>query len=153
MIMLGLYITKEVPFKAVYLHGLILDPTGIKMSKSKFNVVDPMEIIEQYGSDALRMGIISGQTPGINQPFGTPRVVAARNFCNKLWNIARYTEDVLGDNVKFSDNPKADSLADHWILGKLQQSGTAIATDLDNYNFSEAFNKLYHFVWNDYADW
>ena len=153
MIMLGLYVTKDVPFKEVYLHGLILDPTGIKMSKSKFNVVDPMEIASQYGSDALRMGVITGQTAGINQPFGTPKVIAARNFCNKLWNIARFTEDALGENVELTDNPPTNSLADHWILGKFSQAAQDISDDLDNYHFSEAYNRLYHFIWNDYADW
>jgi valyl-tRNA synthetase len=153
MIMLGLYVTKEVPFKQVYLHGLILDPTGVKMSKSKFNVVNPMDIIGQYGSDALRMGIITGQTPGINQPFGIPKIIGARNFCNKLWNIARYTENVLADKVELTDKPPVNSLADHWIMGKLQQNATAIADDLDNYRFSEAYQRLYHFVWDDWADW
>lgn len=152
MIMLGLYVTKEIPFGEVYLHGLILDPAGIKMSKSKNNVVNPMETVGSYGSDALRMGIIAGQTPGTNQPFGLPRVVAARNFCNKLWNIARYIENINGDDFQ-AGNPEAKSLADHWVMGKLQQNISQIGNDLDNYRFSEAYNRLYHFVWDDVADW
>jgi valyl-tRNA synthetase len=152
MIMLGLYVTDEVPFKEVYFNGLILDDKGKKMSKSKGNVTNPMEIIEKYGSDALRMGIISGQTPGINQPFGTPKVVAARNFCNKLWNMARFTEGVKGKNYKHGD-PKPVSLADHWILLRLEQNITEITGELETHHFSEAYNKLYHFIWDDVADW
>ncbi|HJQ09206.1 MAG TPA: valine--tRNA ligase [Candidatus Saccharimonadales bacterium] len=152
MLMLGLYITGEVPFKAVYLHGLILDEHGQKMSKSKGNVINPLEIVDQYGSDALRMGIITGQTAGNNQPFGMPKVVGARNFCNKLWNIARYAEDKIGGTRTTGElAPKTD--ADHWILTKLKQATDSIAKDLDNYRFAEAYDTLYHFVWDDVADW
>lgn len=152
MIMLGLYVTGEVPFKAVYLHGLILDEHGQKMSKSKGNVINPMEIVDQYGSDAMRMGIITGQTAGNNQPFGMPKVVSARNFANKLWNIARYIEDKVGDKNKLGTMmPSTD--ADHWLLNKLQHTAQALASDLDEYRFAEAYDKLYHFVWDDLADW
>ena len=157
MIMLGLYVTGEIPFKAVYLHGLIMDEHGQKMSKSKGNVVNPMEIIDQYGSDALRMGVIVGQTPGNNQPFGLPKVIGARNFCNKLWNIARYIEDKIGDAKKDGDkdkhNAKPTSAADHWVLSKLQQTADLVAGHLDEYRFGEAYEALYHFVWDDFADW
>ncbi|HEY5805838.1 MAG TPA: class I tRNA ligase family protein, partial [Candidatus Saccharimonadales bacterium] len=152
MLMLGLYITGEVPFRAVYLHGLILDEHGQKMSKSKGNVVNPLDIADQYGSDALRMGIISGQTAGNNQPFGLPKVVGARNFCNKLWNIARYIEDKVGDEPK-NGHPEAQTDADHWMLAKLAEATDEIASHLDNYRFSEAYDTLYHFVWDDFADW
>lgn len=149
MLMLGLYITGEIPFKAVYLHGLVLDEHGAKMSKSKGNVVNPIDMVDKYGSDALRMGIIAGQSPGNNQPFGEPRVVAARNFCNKLWNIARYIEGKGGAEDKVQ--PQTD--ADHWILSKLAQTARDVADHLDNYRFSEAYDTLYHFVWDDFADW
>jgi len=152
MLMLGLYVTGEVPFKTVYLHGLILDEHGQKMSKSKGNVINPMEIVDQYGSDALRMGIMSGQTPGNNQPFGLPKVVGARNFCNKLWNIARYVEDRVGDRPKLGA-PLPQTDADHWMLARLGQTTDEIAKHLDNYRFSEAYDTLYHFVWDDFADW
>lgn len=152
MIMFGLKNTGEIPFHAVYLHGLVLDEKGAKMSKSKGNVVNPMEIIDGYGSDALRMGILTGQTPGNNQPFGLPKVVGARNFCNKLWNIARYIEDTLGDNYRPA-KPSASSPADHWVLGKLQQLTEAVEADFEQYRLSEAYEKLYHFVWDDVADW
>ena len=152
MLMLGLYVTGEIPFKAVYLHGLILDEHGQKMSKSKGNVINPMQVIDEYGSDALRMGIISGRSAGDNQPFSTPKVIGARNFCNKLWNIARYIEGIIGDTYQPGE-PKPRSAADHWILTKVQQSQEGIATHLENYRFSEAYETLYHFIWDDFADW
>jgi len=152
MIMLGLYVTGEVPFTSVYLHGLVLDEQGQKMSKSKGNVVNPLDIVAEYGSDAMRMGIISGQSAGNNQPFGLPKVVAARNFANKLWNIARYVEDRLGD-TKIIDTIAPETDADHWLLCKLQETVEAIAQDLDDYRFAEAYDRLYHFVWDDVADW
>ncbi|HKU19128.1 MAG TPA: valine--tRNA ligase [Candidatus Saccharimonadales bacterium] len=152
MLMLGLYITGEVPFKTVYLHGLILDEHGQKMSKSKGNVVNPMEIIDQYGSDALRLGVITGQTAGNNQPFGLPKVIGARNFCNKLWNVARYIEDKVGDHAKVGE-PQPQTDADHWILAQLKAAADAIAAHLEAYRYAEAYDALYHFVWDDFADW
>jgi len=152
MLMLGLYITGDIPFKTVYLHGLILDEHGQKMSKSKGNVINPMEIVDEYGSDAMRMGIITGQSAGNNQPFGLPKVVGARNFCNKLWNIARYVEEKVGDRKKLpAATPVSD--ADHWILARLCDTTDKIADYLENYRFSEAYEIMYHFVWDDFADW
>lgn len=117
MIMLGLYITNSIPFKAVYLHGMVLDEYGSKMSKSKGNVVNPMEIINEYGSDALRMGLITGQTAGNNQPFTIAKVVGARNFCNKLWNIARYIQSKHNlqenlDSIQANQDTPETSLTD-----------------------------------------
>jgi valyl-tRNA synthetase len=153
MIMLGIYVTGKVPFKDVYLHGLVLDERGQKMSKSKGNVVNPMDIINEYGSDALRMGIITGQTAGNNQPFGLPKVVAARNFCNKLWNVARFIEDKVGDDYSQTGKPKAESIADAWILTKLQQSVSHIDKLMESYRLSEAYETVYHLLWDDFADW
>jgi len=153
MIMLGLYITDEVPFKEVYIHGYVMAEDGSKMSKSVGNTIDPMKIIDQYGSDALRMGIISGRAAGVNQPFDHTKFIAARNFCNKLWNIARFCEGVLGENPIKNSTPEPSSIADHWVLSKLQRYTDKISTDLDNYRFSEAYESLYHFVWDDVADW
>lgn len=152
MLMMGLYVTGDVPFKAVYLHGLVLDAHGQKMSKSKGNVINPLDIVDEYGSDAMRMGIITGQSAGNNQPFGLPKIVGARNFCNKLWNIARYIEDKVGDNYSVRVAEPA-STADHWILTKLQQTVDGIASDLEAYRFAESYERLYHFVWDDFADW
>lgn len=153
MIMLGLYITGDIPFKAVYLHGLVLDEHGQKMSKSKGNVINPIDILNEYGSDALRMGIITGTSAGGNQPFGLPKIVGARNFCNKLWNIARYIEDKTDGHHINTTKVTPQSDADHWILQRLQTATTAMSEALDDYRFAEAYETLYHFVWDDFADW
>lgn len=151
MLMLGLYVTGKVPFKAVYIHGYVMAADGSKMSKSLGNVVDPIPVIEQYGSDALRMGIISGRTAAVNRGYDPRRVEEARNFCNKLWNIARYIESILGETGRQEAKPLAP--VDHWLLSTLQQTSEAIMSHLDNYRFSEAYECLYHFIWNDVADW
>jgi valyl-tRNA synthetase len=153
MFMFGLYNTGEVPFKDVYLHGLVLDEHGAKMSKSKGNVVNPMEKVDLYGSDAFRMGVIAGQSAGNNQSYDENRLVAARNFCNKLWNIARFVEDKVGDDFKLKASPKAESVADAWMLSKLQHSTEQMTSLLDEYRLSEAYELLYHLVWDDFADW
>ncbi len=151
MIMLGLYVTGEIPFSKVYLHGMITDAQGRKMSKSIGNVTDPMETIASFGSDALRIGVISGQTPGNNQPYVEAKVVGGRNFINKLWNIARFTEGLV-ENFDQTE-AKAVSAADHWILLQYAKTKTSYLEHMDNYRFSEAFETIYHFLWNDLADW
>lgn len=153
MVMLGLYVTKEVPFKEVYMHGMVLDEHGQKMSKSKGNVIDPSQMIQEYGSDALRMGLITGQSAGNNQPFGVSKIVAARNFANKLWNIARFIEDRAGENPETPSSPEPQTAADHWMLLQLGSAISSIDKNLRSYRFSEAYDTLYHFVWDDFADW
>ena len=152
MIMMGLYRTNKVPFKHVYLHGLVLDEKGVKMSKSKGNVINPMEYVAEYGSDALRMGVISSRSAAQPQAFNTGKVIAARNFCNKLWNIARYIESTVGDGTP-AKRPMPESLADHWILGQLDAATKQLAKQLDTYHFAEAAETIYHTVWDDVADW
>ncbi|HVV25536.1 MAG TPA: valine--tRNA ligase [Candidatus Saccharimonadales bacterium] len=152
MLMFCLYETGEIPFKEVYLHGLIQDKAGKKMSKSKGNVINPMDKIKQYGSDAFRMGIISDESAGNNRPYDESKLVGARNFANKLWNIARYIEDVISNETGRAA-ARAETVADHWILSKLQLSTEKISADLETYRFSEAYERLYHFVWDDLADW
>jgi valyl-tRNA synthetase len=152
MIMLGLYVTDKVPFKDVYLHGLVLDEHGQKMSKSKGNVINPMEMVEQYGSDALRLGIIGSRGAAQNQAFSTSKVTAGRNFANKLWNIARYAEGVLPEDFTLG-TPEPQSLADHWIVRQLNEAGKTIADQLENYRFAEASEMVYHTIWDDVADW
>lgn len=152
MIMLGLYATGQVPFKDVYLHGLVLDEHGQKMSKSKGNVINPMDILNEYGSDALRLGIIGSRGAAQNQAFSTGKVVAGRNFANKLWNIARYIENVLPDDFELG-TPIANSLADHWIVRQLNTAAATVAEQLENYRFSEASETVYHAIWDDVADW
>lgn len=156
MLMLGLYVTGDIPFKAVYIHGYVMAEDGTKMSKSLGNVINPIDVIEKYGSDALRMGIVASRAPAVNRGYDPRKVEDARNFCNKLWNIARYIEDRLGDGDKAVDmqaEPKPETAADHWVLSKLQQSAEEMADHLENYRFAEAYDSLYHFVWDDFADW
>ncbi len=152
MIMLGLYRTGQVPFRHVYLHGLVLDEKGIKMSKSKGNVINPMETVAKYGSDALRMGIIASRSAAQPQAFNTGKVVAARNFCNKLWNIARYTENLVGDRTP-AVSPQLQSLADYWIARQLDEAAQSLDRQIATYHFAEAGETIYHTVWDDVADW
>ena len=151
-IMLGIYVTKQVPFRHVYLHGMVLDEKGQKMSKSKGNVINPMETIAEYGSDALRLGIIANRSAGQNQAFSMSNVVAGRNFCNKLWNIARFTNDKLGAGYR-RGAPDPVSLADHWIIHELTEAATEIENRISDHRFAEASETMYHAIWDDVADW
>ena len=152
MIMFGLYATDQVPFKEVYLHGLVLDQHGQKMSKSKGNVVNPIDMVVKHGSDALRLGLVSSRSAGQNQAFGESRVVTGRNFCNKLWNIARYIEGVLPDDFVLG-TPIPNSIADHWIISRLNIASESINKQLESYRFAEANEIVYHVIWDDVADW
>lgn len=153
MIMLGLYVTDKVPFKDVYLHGLVLDEKGQKMSKSKGNVINPIELVAEYGSDALRLGLVAARSAGQSQAFSVSKVVAGRNFCNKLWNIARFVQDRIGDHYTPGGELTPKSTADHWIIRELNQAATDIADHLANYRFAEASEVVYHTVWDSVADW
>lgn len=153
MVMLGLYITGDVPFKDVYIHGYVLAEDGAKMSKSVGNVINPMEVIDRYGSDALRLGLIAGRAPAVNRGFDPRKVEDARNFCNKLWNVARFIEDKVGDEFELKKHPAAESSADAWILHKLQQATEQLTSYLESYRFSEAYDLVYHLLWDDIADW
>jgi len=124
------------------------------MSKSRpESIINPLDVIPKYGTDALRMALIMGVSPGNDQNWGWGKVEANRNFCNKLWNIARYIEGALGANYTPGSTPAPTTNADHWVLRKLHQSVETITTHLDNYRFSEAYDVVYHFVWDDVADW
>lgn len=152
MIMLGLYTTGQVPFRHVYLHGLVLDEKGQKMSKSKGNVINPMESIAAYGSDALRMGVMASRSAGQNQAFSTAKVVAGRNFANKLWNVSRFIIDQLGEGYRPTP-PEPESLADHWIIRQLSNAASQVDEHLAHYRFAEASETVYHTIWDDVADW
>ncbi len=152
MIMLGLYCTDKLPFKHVYLHGLVNDEHNQKMSKSKGNVLNPMEVIAEYGSDALRMGIIASRSAGQSQAFSTGKVVAGRNFCNKLWNVARLIMTQVGDTTP-SGNPTPQTIADHWIIRQLNKAAEDVEEQLADYRFAEAAETVYHALWDDVADW
>ncbi len=151
MIMFALYRTGQVPFKHVYMHGMVLDEKGQKMSKSKGNVINPMDILGEYGSDALRIGIVSKRSAGQNQAFSTPSVVAGRNFCNKLWNMARYIEDRIDNQA--DRTPRPVSGADHWVIRQLTTAATEVGQMIDEFRYAEAVDLVYHCIWDDVADW
>lgn len=154
MILSTTYITGQVPFKTVYLHGLVRAEDGKKMSKSRpESIIDPLDVIPKYGTDALRMALIMSVAPGNDQSWGWGKIEANRNFCNKLWNIARYVEGVVGDD--FADRGDATPVtdADHWVLAKLHRLTDSIDADIEAFRFSEAYDSLYHFIWDDFADW
>ena len=153
MIMLSLYVTGDVPFKEVYMHGMVLDEKGQKMSKSKGNVINPIEIVSQYGSDALRLGLIASRSAGVNQAFSTSKVIASRNLCNKLWNVARLIQQLVDDNPKGDKELTIDNYSEDWICHQINQTNKKLQKLLASYRFAEAGDLLYDLIWNKYADW
>jgi valyl-tRNA synthetase len=195
MIMMTLYFMDEVPFKTVYVHGLVRDSHGQKMSKSKGNVLDPIDLIdgieleplvakrtagmmvphlrekiekqtrkefpdgiEPYGTDALRYTYYSLASTGRDINFDVGRIEGFRNFCNKIWNAARYVlmnceDQDCGQSDKGGDNDVELSLADRWIISRLQQAEAGVAEAIANYRFDLASQAIYEFVWNEYCDW
>ena len=155
MIMMGVYVTGEVPFREVYLHGLVLDAHGQKMSKSKGNVINPIELVAKYGSDAFRLGILRGRSAGMNQAFSESAVMAGRNLCNKLWNISRFVEQVVSEASSSSEPVKytTGNMGEDWICRELTACKEALEDDMANYRFSEAVERLYTTIWDKYADW
>jgi valyl-tRNA synthetase len=154
MILMSYYALGEKPFSDVYLHGMILDDKGKKMSKSKGNGIDPLDVIAKYGTDALRLALLIGNTPGNNARLSMEKVEAQRNFVNKLWNISRF---ILGElkiqNEKLKINEEELTGAENWILGKLNNLIGETKKDIEAFAFSQAGEKLIDFVWNDFADW
>ena len=153
MIMLSLYVTGNIPFKDVYMHGMVLDEKGQKMSKSKGNVINPIEIVSQYGSDALRLGLIASRSAGVNQAFSTSKVIASRNLCNKLWNVARLIQQIVDENPKGDKQLTIDNYSEDWICYQINQANKSVQKHLDQYRFAEAGDLLYDLIWNKYADW
>ncbi len=153
MLMMSLYTEKKIPFETVYLHGLVLDPHGQKMSKSKGNVLNPQDVMAEYGSDALRIGLLSSRSAGLNQAFGPDKVVAGRNFANKLWNIARFIESTSTDSQTTNSQLLPTNCADHWIIRELDAAANEVASLMEEYRFSEAFETVYHAIWDKLADW
>ena len=152
MIMMGLYVTGEVPFKEVYLHGLVLDSHGKKMSKSKGNVINPMDLVTKYGSDAFRLGILRGRSAGMNQAFSENSVIAGRNLCNKLWNISRLVQSIV-DTAESSNDFSTDNMGENWICREINNCLDQVEHDMKHYRFAEATEVLYQTIWDKYADW
>ncbi len=157
MIMMSLFALNEIPFSKVYLHGMVLDKDGKKMSKSKGNGIDPIEMIEKFGADAVRLSLLMGFTPGNDNKFSEDRIETKRNFVNKLWNISRFIlSSVEADNIKsqnLNTKPLPKSLADSWILDALQKTISAVDKHIEDMNFSLAADELNDFTWNKLADW
>jgi valyl-tRNA synthetase len=153
MVMLGLEFTGKSPFKTVYLHGLVRDEMGRKMSKSLNNGIDPIEMIEKYGTDALRLSLVVGSTPGTDLKFSETKVTGQRNFVNKIWNASRYVFGVLGKKPVILANPIPRTLPDKWILSKLNRLIDEVNKAFEKYAFGEAAGKIQDFIWHDFCDW
>ena len=151
MIFSGCEQTKQTPFHTVFIHGLVRDDQGRKMSKSLGNGIDPLEMAEKYGADALRFNLVTGNSPGNDMRFYTERCEAMRNFANKIWNASRF----LMMNLTIEDNalPEKLELEDKWILSKLNTVIAEVTENMDHYELGVAAQKIYDFIWDTYCDW
>ena len=156
MIMMGLKNTGEIPFHTVYLHGLIRDPEGVKMSKSKGNVMDPLELIDVYGADALRFALTTRTSPGNDMRLTEAKMEASRNFANKLWNAARYVMTSLeraGKVEGWQWPPEPTHLEDRWVMSRLNRVAAEVERHMEEYQFGEAQREVHDFLWGEYCDW
>ena len=153
MMMFGLHFKGEVPFHTVYIHALVRDAKGQKMSKSKGNVIDPLELIEKYGADALRFTLASQAAQGRDVKLSEQRIEGNRNFATKLWNAARFCE-MNGCELDSDFDPAAvEGTVNQWLVGELKTAQDQISAALDSYRFNDAANDAYHFVWGKFCDW
>ncbi|HZJ83055.1 MAG TPA: valine--tRNA ligase [Clostridia bacterium] len=153
MIFSGLEHMGEVPFKHVFIHGIVRDSQGRKMSKSLGNGIDPLELIDEYGADALRLSLITGNSPGSDMRFYTERVESSRNFANKIWNASRFILMNLKDwDMKEPEEGDYD-LADRWIFSKYNRLIEEVTDNMDKYELGLAVQKLHDFLWNEFCDW
>ncbi|MDY6952112.1 MAG: valine--tRNA ligase [Thermodesulfobacteriota bacterium] len=153
MMMMGLYFMKEVPFKDVYIHALVRDAEGKKMSKSKGNVIDPLYVIDEFGTDAFRFTLAAFAAQGRDIKLSEDRIEGYRHFINKLWNAFRFSLMHLKDFDPHSRGTAHGSLADRWILSRLDGVIETVRTAIDGYKFNEAASALYRFVWHEFCDW
>jgi valyl-tRNA synthetase len=153
MILMTTYVLGEVPFENVYLHGMLRDKDGKKMSKSLGNGIDPLEMIEKYGTDALRLSLIIGSTPGNDLKIYEEKIENYRNFVNKLWNISRYILMSVEEVRIIDARPEAKTLSDQWILQEMDCLIARTTGNLDDFKFSMAGEDIYDFTWNKFADW
>ncbi|MDP4109412.1 MAG: valine--tRNA ligase [Bacillota bacterium] len=152
MIFSGMEHMKKEPFKTVFIHGLVRDAQGRKMSKSLGNGIDPLEIIDKYGADALRFTLATGNSPGNDMRFSTERVEASRNFCNKIYNASRFVQMNLTDG-QISGLPEKLELEDKWIVSKLNSLVREVTENIDRFELGIAAQKLNDFIWDDFCDW
>jgi valyl-tRNA synthetase len=155
MIFSALEFTGQKPFQDVLIHGLVRAEDGRKMSKSLGNGIDPIEVIEKYGADALRFMLLTGTSPGNDQRFQFERVESARNFANKIWNASRFVMMNLEEGFQYTGIAKDANLgtADKWILHRLNETAKDVNARLENYDFGGAGAAMYEFLWNEYCDW
>jgi valyl-tRNA synthetase len=156
MIMLGLENTGDVPFRSVYLHGMVLDAAGQKMSKTRGNTLDPLDLLEQYGTDALRFALTTGTAPGNNLRLSDEKLESARNFANKIWNAARFVINAVDgrdDLDGWYELPAPQHREDRWVVSRLDALTAAVNEGLAEFELGDAQQKLYDFVWNDFCDW
>ena len=156
MIMLGLENTGQVPFRTVYLHGLIRDANGAKMSKTRGNTLDPLDLIDRYGTDALRFALSTGTAPGNDMRLTEGKLEASRNFANKVWNAARFVINSLEGKSGLSgwhSLPNLEHREDRWIVSLLDKVTAEVNQSMADFELGEAQQKLYDFIWNEYCDW
>jgi valyl-tRNA synthetase len=157
MILMSTYALGEVPFEQVYLHGLVLDKQGKKMSKSKGNGIDPLDMIAKYGTDAVRLSLVIGATPGNNVRLYEEKIAGYRNFVNKLWNSCRFLLMICQDCEQIDhNNPNEfpiNDLADRWITSRLSKTVAVVTEAIEKHAYSEAGTRIYEFLWDEYCDW
>jgi len=151
MIFSGMEQMKKEPFKTVFIHGLVRDSQGRKMSKSLGNGIDPLEMVEQYGADALRFNLITGNSPGNDMRFYVEKCEAMRNFCNKLWNASRFV--MMNLTIEKNELPEKLEIEDKWILSKLNDLAKEVCENMDSFELGVAAGKIYDFIWDSYCDW
>ncbi|MBI2405916.1 valine--tRNA ligase [Candidatus Microgenomates bacterium] len=161
MVMVGIFATGDIPFENVLFHGLVKDPYGKKMSKSKGNVTDPLELVEQYGADSVRMALVYGTAIGNDQSLSHPKLQAMRNFTNKIWNVARFVlsyqslitnHPPASPKLSFGGRGQSPNSDDKWILDELNHSIDSITNHLDNFRLHDAATEIYDFIWHKFAD-
>jgi valyl-tRNA synthetase len=153
MVMMGLEFTGRLPFETVYLHGLIRDEQGRKMSKTLANVIDPLEVMNEFGADALRLTLLTGSSPGNDMNLSVPRVQANRNFANKVWNAGRLVISAVKRAPAAGDPSAAPTLADRWILARRAQLLRNVERLFEGFQYGEAGRQIYEFFWGEFADW
>src|SRR5690606_32270648 len=153
MMMMGLHFMGEVPFRTVYIHALVRDEFGQKMSKSKGNIIDPLDLIGKYGCDALRFTLTALAAQGRDIKLAESRVEGYRNFATKVWNATRFCQ-MNGCTLDPAFDPKAvRQTVNRWIVSRLVETGGAIDTAIAEYRFNDAANAIYHFLWGEFCDW
>src|SRR5579871_2917635 len=156
MAMAGIHFIGTVPFQTIYLHGLVRDEQGRKMSKSLGNVIDPIEVMDQYGTDALRFTLATSSTPGNDMKLVQDRIIGNRNFANNIWNAARFVitqTDGIGGGIPALEATTPLTLADRWIVSRAQELTASVSKLIDEFQFGEAGRQIYDFFWSDYCDW